>query len=53
MTAVRDRIITAHRRLDRWQQRMGVEAVVMGGGQDKPPGADAILPAEQRHLRVA
>ncbi len=53
MTAVRDRLIAAHRRLDRWQQRMGVEAVVMGGGQDKPPGADAIAPAEQRHLRVA
>ncbi len=36
MTVVRDRLIAAHRRLDRWQKRMGVE-VVLGGGEDKPP----------------
>jgi hypothetical protein len=37
MTSVRDRLIAAHRRLDRWQKRMGVE-VQMEAGQDKPPG---------------
>jgi hypothetical protein len=36
MTVVRDRLIAAHRRLDRWQKRMGVE-ITLDGGQDKPP----------------
>ena len=52
MTAVRDRIIAAHRRLDRWQQRMGVEAVMLGGA-DKPPGEQSVTAAEPRHLRAA
>jgi hypothetical protein len=53
MTAVRDRIIAAHRRLDRWQKRMGVE-VEMGAGQDKPPGnaeITAVVPAVDEGLR--
>ena len=52
MTVVRDRIITAHRRLDRWQKRMGVEAVMVGGS-DKPPGDSAITVAPAPQLRVA
>ena len=52
MTAVRDRIIAAHRRLDRWQKRMGLEAQ-MQGGTDKPPGDDNIVPAETTIRRVA
>ncbi|WP_174300450.1 hypothetical protein [Caulobacter sp. S45] len=52
MTIVRDRIIAAHRRLDRWQKRMGVEAE-MQGGVDKPPGAQALGPEEPQRLRVA
>ena len=52
MTAVRDRLIAAHRRLDRWQKRMGVEAT-MQGGTDKPPGDNDIAVAGQRHLRAA
>ena len=54
MTAVRDRLITAHRRLDRWQKRMGVEAT-MQGGADKPPGDNdiAVASVEPRHLRAA
>jgi hypothetical protein len=42
MTAVRDRLIAAHRRLDRWQKRMGVE--VTGIGEDKPPGNAEVAP---------
>ena len=52
MTVVRDRLITAHRRLDRWQKRMGVE-VRMGGGGDKPPEEQSIAPAEASLRRVA
>jgi hypothetical protein len=36
MTVVRDRLIEAHRRLDKWQKRMGLDATRMGGVQDKP-----------------
>ena len=59
MTAVRDRIIAAHRRLDRWQQRMGIQPTLQGGG-DKPPGDNSVAPAATaaaasgpRHLRAA
>ena len=60
MTAVRDRVIAAHRRLDRWQQRMGLQPMLQGGG-DKPPGDNSVTPevaaaaaaAGPRHLRVA
>jgi histidyl-tRNA synthetase len=50
MTAVRDRIIAAHRRLDRWQKRMGVDVSLFGGG-DK--GEESIAPADVRQLRAA
>ena len=36
MTVVRDRLIDAHRKLDRWQKRLGVQ-VRASGGQEKPP----------------
>jgi hypothetical protein len=36
MTVVRDRLIEAHRRLGRWQKRLGVQ-VTASGGSDKPP----------------
>ena len=52
MTAVRDRLIAAHRRLDRWQKRMGVE-VSLAGGQDKPPGDNDVATAEAPLRRVA
>ena len=52
MTAVRDRIITAHRRLDRWQKRMGVD-VVLDGGQDKPPGNQEFASLDAPLRRVA
>ena len=52
MTTVRDRIIAAHRRLDRWQKRMGVETE-MGAGGDKPPGDNSIVPADAPIRRVA
>ena len=52
MTVVRDRLITAHRRLDRWQKRMGVEAE-MAGGADKPPGDNSLAPADAPIRRVA
>ena len=51
MTVVRDRIIAAHRRLDRWQKRMGVEAT-MDGGQDKPPGDSGVTAVEAPLRRV-
>jgi hypothetical protein len=41
MTVVRDRLIEAHRRLDKWQKRMGLETTRMGGGMDKPQEASA------------
>ena len=50
MTAVRDRLIAAHRRLDRWQKRMGVEAR-MDGGQDKPPDNSVVPDGETAPLR--
>jgi hypothetical protein len=52
MTAVRDRIIAAHRRLDRWQKRMGLEPH-MDGGTDKPPSSDGVEPGEAQIRRVA
>ena len=52
MTAVRDRVIAAHRRLDRWQKRMGLEPY-MGGGTDKPPGDNDVEAAEPQIRRVA
>jgi hypothetical protein len=52
MTAVRDRIITAHRRLDRWQKRMGIEPQ-MGTGGDKPPGDNSVETVEPAIRRVA
>ena len=52
MTVVRDRVIAAHRRLDRWQKRMGVEAE-MAGGADKPPSEQSVAPAAIGQLRVA
>jgi hypothetical protein len=52
MTAVRDRIIAAHRRLDRWQKRMGVD-VTLDGGQDKPPGNAEITLVESPVRQVA
>lgn len=42
MTVVRDRLIEAHRRLDRWQKRMGLETTRMGGGGDKPPSETSL-----------
>ena len=52
MTVVRDRLIAAHRRLDRWQKRMGVEAEMAGGG-DKPPGDSGVSPGDAPIRRVA
>ncbi|MGC1305168.1 MAG: hypothetical protein WA840_22600 [Caulobacteraceae bacterium] len=40
MTVVRDRLIEAHRRLDKWQKRMGLDTTPkMGTGLDKPQEA--------------
>ncbi len=50
MTVVRDRVIAAHRRLDRWQKRMGL-AAEMQGGTDKPN--ESITPMETPIRRVA
>ena len=44
MTVVRDRLIDAHRKLDRWQKRLGVQ-VRASGGQEKPPDS-AVQPAQ-------
>jgi hypothetical protein len=52
MTVVRDRIIAAHRRLDRWHKRLGVDISMLGGG-DKPPGDQSIETADVRQLRAA
>ena len=52
MTAVRDRLIAAHRRLDRWQKRMGLEAT-MDGGTDKPPGENSVTTVDAPLRRVA
>ena len=52
MTVVRDRLIAAHRRLDRWQKRMGVEAT-MDGGTDKPPGDSGVSTGDIPLRRVA
>jgi hypothetical protein len=51
MTVVRDRLIAAHRRLDRWQKRMGLETTHMGGGGDKP--SDDVVSARVERLRPA
>jgi hypothetical protein len=52
MTVVRDRLIEAHRRLDRWQKRMGLDSVVMSTGGDKPPSESQFAQAAER-LRPA
>ncbi len=44
MTVVRDRLIEAHRRLGRWEKRMGLDTSRMGNGQDKPQDAMAAAP---------
>ena len=51
MTAVRDRLIAAHRRLDRWQKRMGLDATMTGG--DKPPSNEVTEASEPPIRRVA
>jgi hypothetical protein len=52
MTVVRDRLIEAHRRLDRWQKRMGLDTTHMNTGGDKPPGETQLAQAVER-LRPA